>query len=354
VNICAPKKGLGGWFCGASLLVLLSACGSAAQGPKADAGGPETLATVDGVPITSSEIETALGARLAQLEEKAYALKKEQLEELIGDRLLAAEASRRGVTIDALIDREVQSRIAAVTESDIDAFVKEHRARLPADTTSVRPKIREFLAAQREREQRKSYVDSLRAAASVDVRLKPPAVYRADVDLEESPSRGPADAPVTIVEFSDFHCPFCRSVQPTLNQVLAKYPNEVRLVYRHFPLDDIHPHARRAAEASWCANEQRRFWPFHNALYAGGADASTPALVRLARQAELNVADFESCLASGRASGPIERDAEDGARHGVTGTPGFFVNGRMLSGNQPLSAFVGMVEDELKQGNATQ
>jgi protein-disulfide isomerase len=242
----------------------------------------------------------------------------------------------------------VTAKVAPVTEADVAAFVTVNRNRIQGDPATLTPQIRSYLETQRETERRTAFVEGLRAAARVDVQLKPPPVFRAKVASEGFPTRGPASAPITIVEFSDFHCPYCRAVQPTLNQVMAKYPGKVRLVYRHFPLDSLHPQARRAAEASWCAAEQDRFWQFHDRVYASGPDASEETLKRLAGEAGLDTAKFSSCVASGRAAASIEKDVEEGARHGVNGTPGFFVNGRALSGNMPLDAFVRVIDEELQ------
>ena len=269
-------------------------------------------------------------------------------DELIATRLIAGEAKRRGTTVDALVAQEITAKVAPVTEADIAAFVTANRHRIQGDPATLAPQIRAYLASQRETERRAAFVEGLRTAGRVDVQLKAPPVFRAKVASEGFPARGPAAAPITIVEFSDFHCPYCRAVQPTLNQVMAKYPGKVRLVYRHFPLDSLHPQARRAAEASWCAAEQDMFWQFHDRIYASGPDASEDTLKRLAGEAGLDTAKFASCVASGRASASIEKDVEEGARHGVSGTPGFFVNGRSLSGNMPFDAFVRVIDEELQ------
>jgi protein-disulfide isomerase len=250
--------------------------------------------------------------------------------------------------VDALVAEEVTAKVAPVTEADVAAFVTANRHRIQGDPAALTPQIRGYLETQRETERRAAFVEGLRAAARVDVRLTPPPVFRAKVASEGFPTRGPASAPITIVEFSDFHCPYCRAVQPTLNQVMAKYPGKIRLVYRHFPLDSLHPQARRAAEASWCAAEQDKFWQFHDRIYASGPDASEETLKRLAGEAGLDTAKFSSCVASGRAAAAIEKDVEEGERHGVSGTPGFFVNGRSLSGNMPLDAFVRVIDEELQ------
>ena len=335
------------------LLVVAAACGSTSKGEQNDgdtrpAGSDEIVATVDGQPITNADLRKALGRNLASLETQVYDLKKQQLDELIGRKLLAAEAVRRGMTLEALERQEIESKVAPVTQSDIAAFVAANRSRIPGDPAKYTDRIRAFLAGQRSAAAREAFVGTLRGKSRVDIRLAEPPAFRAELNIDGAPVRGDVNAPVTIVEFSDFHCPYCRAVQPTLRQVLAKYPGKVRLVYKHVPLDSLHPQARRASEASWCANEQGRFWEFHDRVYAASADASDAALARFVSEASLDKAAFQTCLASGRAGAPIERDVEQGSEHGLTGTPGFFVNGRLLSGNQPLSAFEQVIDEELK------
>lgn len=338
-----------------ALLVSIGGCGNAAQSspapPKSPQNTGEVLATVDGEPITRGEVETALGATLAKVEEQAYQLRKQQVDDLIAERLIAAEARRRGTTPEALVQQEIGAHVLAVTEADVAAFIEANRSRIPGDAKALTPQIRAYLARQREAERRSAFVDGLRRKSQVAVHLTPPPIYRAQVASEGFPTRGPAQAPVTIVEFSDFHCPFCRAVQPTLAQILAKYPDKVRLVYRHLPLDGLHPQARRVSEASWCAGEQQKFWPFHDRVYENGPDASDQTLKRIATEVGLDAAQFDVCLAGGRARAAVQKDVDEGAAHGLTGTPGFFVNGRALSGNQPLSAFTEIIDEELAAAN---
>ncbi len=339
------------WLGVLAFLIAIPGCGNAAPRQDSQASTPaqgEVLATVDGEPISRAQVEGALGAALAKVEEQAYEMRKDQLDEMIADRLIAAEAKRRGLSPDALVAKEVTAKVAPVTEADVAAFVAANRHRIQGDPATLTSQIKGYLAHQHESERRAAFVETLRGAAKVDVRLKPPPVFRAKVATEGFPTRGPAAAPITIVEFSDFHCPYCRSVQPTLTELLAKYPGKVKVVYRHFPLDSLHPQARRVAEASICAAEQDRFWQFHDRVYASGPDASPETLQRLAGEAGLDGGKFASCVASGRASATVEKDLEEGTRNGVTGTPGFFVNGRSLSGNQPLEAFVRVIDEELQ------
>jgi protein-disulfide isomerase len=338
-----------------ALLVMVSGCGNAAQETArpaaAQAPSPSTsevAATVDGETITTGEIEESIAPSLAKLRDQEYELKKERLDSLIADRLLAAEAKRRGTTVQALIDQEVTSKVAPVSDQQIDDFVAANRSRIQGDPARLKERIRAFIADQEASTRREAFVDTLRKKSKVEVRLAPPPVFRASVATEGFPSRGPASAPVTIVEFSDFHCPFCRAAQPTLDALLAKYGNKVRLVYRHFPLDSLHPQARRAAEAAWCAEQQDKFWPFHDELYKNGPESSPETLRRLAGEAGLDTGRFDSCVASGKAAPAVEADVEEGTRFGITGTPGFFINGRALSGNQPIEAFVSVIDEELQ------
>ena len=343
-------------FSAGCLIVAVSACGSTAKSSpaqggtttRAAAGQEQVLATVEGQPITVAEVRKALGQNLSKLEEEAYELKKQQVDDLIADKLLAAEAARRGTTVDALVQQEITSHVAPVTESDIAAFVAANKGRIPGDPAQFTQQIRGYLEAQHQTAQRQAFVGTLRAKAKIEMHLEPPPVFRAEVVTDGAPVRGDVKAPVTIVEFSDFHCPYCRAVQPALLQLLAKYPGRVRLVYKHYPLDSLHPQARRASEASWCANEQGKFWQFHDRVYAAGSDASEAALGKFASEASLDKAAFDTCLASGKATRAIQKDVQEGSGHGINGTPGFFVNGRFLSGNQPLAAFERIIDDELK------
>lgn len=333
-------------------LVWLSsvACGqaqppAAAQTPAP--GASEPVATVGGTPITRADLDALVAPQIAKLDEQAHQIRRAQLDELIAITLIEAEARSRNLTPEALEKAEVLDKVAPLTQADIDAFVAANRARLPGDPAAVMPQIRQYLTEQRVAVQREAFLDQLRGKTKIEVLLKPPAVFRASIDVSDAPTRGAANAAVTVVEFSDFHCPFCRRVQPTLDQLLTKYPNDVKLAFKHMPLDQLHPQARRAAEASWCAQQQGKFWEYHKLLYAGGPDGSDPTLTALAGRAGLDAAAYQQCMASGKAAEVVQRQVDEGAKFGVSGTPGFFVNGRFLNGAVPLEAFVQVIEEEL-------
>jgi len=307
----------------------------------------EAVAEVNGVTIKAAEIDKAIGMQIAKLEEQIYQLRQQKLEALIREKLLADEALKRGISVQALLDAEVTSKVPPVADQDIEAFYQANKAQIKGEEAAVRQQIRSFLQNQKVSAQRETFVKSLRSQAKVAVYLKVPPVYRAEVSVAGAPFKGPEAAPVTIVEVTDFHCPYCKRVQPTLNEVLLKYPDKVKLVFRDFPIDQLHPNARKAAEAARCANEQGKFWPYHDKLMAGGTDASPEKLKEYAKELELDAGAFEQCLASGKYRAAVQKDVDEGTRLGVNGTPAFFINGRMLSGAQPTDAFAKVIDEEL-------
>jgi protein-disulfide isomerase len=309
-----------------------------------------TVATVDGQPITAAELDAALGTSLSKLEQELYDLKKERLDAMIAERLLQREAARRGIEMKQLVAQEITGKVAPATDQEVDAFYEANKARLP-NAPDIKAQIKQYLGNQRAQARSQAYVQELRQQAKVEVTLPAPPVRRTDVNIDGAPIRGPKTAPVTVVEFSDFHCPFCKRVQPTLLQLLAKYPEQVRLVYKDLPLDSLHPQARRASEAARCAGDQGKFWEYHDKLYEGGPDTSPEYLKKLATDVSLDVAAFDQCLADGRHKPGIQSDLEQASRLGLSGTPAFFINGRALSGALPFEQFVKVVDEELSTGS---
>jgi protein-disulfide isomerase len=170
---------------------------------------------------------------------------------------------------------------------------------------------------------------------------------RTQVTTAGHPSLGPANAPVTIVEFSDFECPFCAGMFPTLKKVEENYKDKVRVVYRQFPLNAIHPKAQKAAEASLCANEQGKFWQYHDALFSDQQKLAVDDLKARAAALALNAETFAACLDSGKHAAAVRDSIVEGSKAGVDGTPALFINGRYLNGNQPYAEIEKIIEDEL-------
>lgn len=333
------------------ILLLALTIGKPALAEGASASEP--LAEVDGVAITSEEVEKPLAPQLSKLEEQIYNLKRQRLDALINDKLLEKEAAKRKLTVPALLDSEVTAKVGLVTEQEIEKFFEDNKAQLKGAEAELREKIRAYLQNQKLSAKREEFLTSLRSQAKVVVNLKPPAIQRIEVSVQGAPFRGGAKAPVTIVEFSDFHCPFCRRVISTLTQIESKYGDKIKLVFRDFPIESLHPGATKAHEAARCAGEQGKFWPYHDKLFAREPTSSPESFKGIAKEIGLNENSFETCLGSGKFQAAIKEDIAEGNRVGVGGTPAFFINGRLISGAQPLEAFTRVIDDELARTVAT-
>jgi protein-disulfide isomerase len=274
-----------------------------------------------------------------------YEARRGAIEDIVGEKLLAQESKTRGITSAALIDQEIGSKIATVTEADVAAWYDANPSRVQgAKLDQVRAPIRSLLTQERTQTVYQTYVDRLKAKTPVRMMLEPP---RQRVAVAGSPSKGPAAAPVEVVEFSDFECPFCLRAYPTVNQVLSTYGDRIRFVYRNYPLPN-HPNARPAAEAAQCAAEQGQFWQYYERLFADQTKLSSDGLKQSAAALGLDAGRFNACLDTHKYKDRVETDIKDGNEAGVSGTPAFFINGRMITGAQPFEAFKRIIDEELE------
>jgi protein-disulfide isomerase len=311
-------------------------------------GAPATaVAEVDGEKISAQELNDAAGQSLATLEEQTYRLKQEKLQELIDDHLLAREAQRRHITLDALIATEITSKVPEVTQQEIQRVYELNKARLQKPESEVDGQLRSALLDKNMATRRHEFANILRANAKVAVYLEPPPPFRLAVGVD-GPTRGPANASVTIVEFEDFQCPYCKKAMDTVEQVRLRYKDKVRIVHRDFPLQPLHPTSWKAHEAARCAEEQGKFWEYRDLLYKN-APAGPEQLTAYASQLGLNSTDFKKCQDSGRFKAVVRKDEDEGAKLGVQGTPAFFINGRPLPGAQPESEFSRVIDEELNK-----
>jgi predicted DsbA family dithiol-disulfide isomerase len=315
---------------------------------------PQRVATINGQVITQQELEKAAEADLKSLEtrrlqnESSLAQDRQKilttaLEQLAADKLIEAEAVKQKKTKDQLLEAEVESNIDAPGDEEVEAFYESNKDRIPIPKAQALPQVKQYLVERSRSRYRDMLVTRLKKEYGFKSYLEP---LRASIATAGFPTKGPANAVVTIVEFSDFECPYCGGLYPTLKQVEKNYP-QIRIVYRQFPLANIHPHAQKAAEASLCANEQKKFWEFHDSMFSNQMELSVPDLKQRAVDMKLDTQAFNTCLDSGRHVAAIQADIQEGARNGVTGTPALFVNGRLLSGNQPYSEIRDVIEDEL-------
>jgi protein-disulfide isomerase len=313
------------------------------------AAASEVLAVVGGEEITRSEVETNAGGQLTQLRQQIFDLTEQSLNQTIDGKLLDLEAESRGLERDSLITSVVETDLPTPSEAQIDSVYQEAAARINAPRDSVAPQIEAFLLNQTRRARYDSLLSALRGEYKVVSYLDPPRFEVAAV----GPAKGPESAPITIVEFSDFECPFCLRINPTLEQVMEEYEGQVRLVFRQFPLNNIHPNAQKAAEASLCADAQGKFWEMHDAMFANPRQLAVADLKTRAAEIGLDEQAFASCLDSGEFADQVMADLNAGRELGVSGTPALYINGRFLSGAQPFEVISRVIEDELQRGGAS-
>ncbi len=306
------------------------------------------VASIGEVQITAADLEEANAEGFLEIERNRHQLMEQTLEAVIRERLLEVEADEQGITVDELTAKELDAKITEPTDEAVDAFYEENKARLNQPKEAMAPRIREYLAQQGRQQIFTEYVDGLRAKHGVKSYLEP---MRLDVVADGFPAKGPASAPVTIIEFSDFECPYCSRVVPTLDRVAEEYGDKVRLVFRQFPLHQIHANAQKAAEASLCAHDQDRFWDMHDTMFQEQKALAVEQLKQKAARLELDTESFDECLDSGKYEDMVMADVQAGRVAGVTGTPAMFINGRFLSGAQPYEEIVRVIDDELDRVN---
>jgi protein-disulfide isomerase len=308
--------------------------------PKTDA-----VAEVAGKKVTLAELEESIAPQLQQLDRQRQQMLEQALGRLVEEKLFEAEAAARGVTKDALLQTEVLAKAGEVTDADVAQWYEANKARIgnrPLD--QLAPQIKSFLTQQKSQGVREEFVAGLRAKHGARMIMD---VARVEVAVgDNSPAKGPATAPITIVEFSDFECPFCGRINPSIAEAVQTYGDHLRIVFRQFPLN-IHPRAQKAAEASLCANEQGKFWQMHDLMFAEQKKLEIADLKAKAGSLGVDQAKFDQCLDSGKFAAQVAADMSEGMKAGVTGTPALFINGRFINGAVPFAELQRVIDDEL-------
>ena len=323
------------------LTLLCSLALLAPLGPSALAADlPEVVATVNDQPISAEDLTTPMRGQLMQMDMERYEAMKAQLDSLVAERLIALEADARGMSVEDFERIEVFAKMDPVSPEQVRDFYDANVERMPRSFEELEGRITVHLQRQAELRRREALARELRERYPVRISLAPP---RADVHADDDPFMGPENAPVTLIEFSDFQCPYCRRVQGVLKRLMTAYHGQLKLVFRDFPLRQIHPEAQKAAEAAQCANDQGQFWQYHDRLFAV-TELGVADLKQYALEMGLDAGSFDDCLDSGKYSQEVQADIDDARAAGVNATPSFFVNGLPINGAVPFERFVEMVE----------
>jgi protein-disulfide isomerase len=338
-------------------VLLLSLAASALIGAAQPPSPDSEVAVIGSERFTFSQLPASVDKQLAdaeanyqqQLRQLAIdhrraqqALLEAQVDNFLDRKLMQAEAKAQHKTVEQLI---ATVKNPEVTDADVRAFYQQHQQQIKQPFAQAMIPITQYLMQQAAEQGKRTYLAALRTRYAAHVTLEP---LREEV-AADGPSRGPPDARVTIIEFADFQCPYCGRMAPVLQQVLEKYPREVRLVYRQMPLTEVHPNALNAAEASLCAAQQGRFWEMHDALFADQKALDPAGLKKTAEKLQLATQAFADCLESPAIAAAVKADSAAGAAAGVNGTPGLFVNGRFFGSALPYEQLAAVVDDELSR-----
>jgi protein-disulfide isomerase len=340
-------------FCSAVLVLSVTACTSAQTAPVEQAPAQTqdaVVAEVGGRKITLKEvderwqsIDPGERARVTQL---MYQHRRNVIDQMVGDLVIEDAAKAANLSVPQYLEQETQKRLQPITDADVQQFFEANKDRAQGRTLDqLRQPIQEFLVSQRQQQARAQLIGDLSTKGNtVRVLLDPP---RQEIEVEATdPIKGPAGAPITIVEYSDYQCPFCARVNPTLERVMQTYGDKVKIVFKDFPLPN-HPEAPKAAEAAHCAGEQGKYWELHDRLFANQQALQVPQIKQYATALELDMNAFTQCLDSGKHAERVAENMKAGEALGVQSTPTLYVNGRPVVGAQPFEFFKAIIDEEL-------
>jgi protein-disulfide isomerase len=287
------------------------------------------LASVAGTPITAGALNERLKAYLYKLRMQVYEIQKRALDVRINDWLLNAEANRKNIQPNEIIRAEITDKLKTPAEADIKKFYDENKARINGDLKSSHDEISNYLANQEQEKVEKALSERLRAGANLRIMLVEPAPPVLNISRDDDPARGEVNAPVTIVEFTDFQCSACGAMYPVLEEVLQSYAKSVRFVVRDFPLA-VHANSRKAAEAADAANAQGKFFEYIAILFKNQNALDVDSLKKYASEVGLDRKRFDTELDNGVYAAEVQHDIDDGETYGIDSTPTIYINGIML------------------------
>ncbi|HVF22168.1 MAG TPA: thioredoxin domain-containing protein [Pyrinomonadaceae bacterium] len=287
------------------------------------------LATIGGQPLKATAVKERLKPIIYRIRLDAYMRAKQQADQLVNNMLLLDEAKRRQVGPEEIVRAEISEKVRPPTEAEVSKFYNDNKARISGDLNSVRHQVAMYLQEEDKRRLERELSERLRKNADIRWLITEPAQPVQNISVDDDPARGAANAPVTIVEFTDFQCPACAAMHPVIEEVLKSYGDKVRFVVRDFPLSQ-HEWARKAAEAANAANEQGKFFEYAALLFQRQKALDVPSLKKYASELGLDRTRFDAALDRGTYAAEVKHDIEDGELYGVGSTPTIFINGVQL------------------------
>lgn len=335
-----------------ALVVLLSfsACSDSTGKPSYlfKAAPKEGLAAkVGDMEITNAELADGIESDLFEAETKVFEIKFSRLKSLLLQKYMDKDPRKKGISNDEFLEKYIAKEVV-ISDKEIDAFIKDQN--IPAEhiNPQVREKIKNYLEMERKKEAVDKWLAEQTKKSPVEVYLQKPRRPTFPVEVGNAPMMGAKDAKVTIVEFSDFQCPFCAKGADILKEIKKKYGNKVKVAFKNFPLP-FHNHAEQAAVAGLCANEQGSdyFWKMHDEMFANQDSLDAEGLKKTAKKIGLKSDAFEKCLTENKFLAQVKADMEEGKNVKVKSTPTFFINGQLINGAQPMDVFSEIIDEEL-------
>jgi protein-disulfide isomerase len=333
------RRIVSGWL--AAIAAFGLGCGTLGKGDEPIA------ARVGDEVITIAELDAEIKEELWKREtgdgspSRVYDVRATAVKNLVAKRAVEQEAKKHNQTSEEYLEAEFKA-LPPISDEEIKKFYDENAARLPGTPLeAISPRIRSHL----ESEAKRKMLESILAKSDTKIELVRPRVELTPGGV----ARGPADAKVTVVEFSDFQCPFCQRAVPVLEEIATRHPKDVRIVYRHLPLDSLHPRARASAEAAACAADGNKFWEYHDKLFANNRALGDEELRKYAAEVGLEAVAFDQCVKTRKHASAIEADVQEAKKIGITGTPAFVVNGILMTGLQTTDALDAVIKEELGQ-----
>ncbi len=312
--------------------------------PALAADLPPVFAQVGDKSISREEVLKQASSELMKVRQQEYEILNATLESMVDRQLIDAAAAKEGKNGEQWINDQVEKKLVQPSDAEVENLYNQVKARLGGQTLEqAKPALVRNLQNQQRAKVYGDIMADLRSKTPVKIMLDAP---RMTVSDGGNPFRGPKAAPVTLIEFSDYQCPYCGRLEGTIKQIQDVYGDKVRIVFRDFPLA-MHRNAQKAAEAAGCALEQGKFWEMHDKLFTNQRALELDNLTTYAKEVGLDDQKFKTCLDSGKRADEIKRDMADGEALGVQGTPASFVNGRLVSGAQPFDNFAKVIDDEL-------
>lgn len=313
---------------------FLYAEGSGACGTVTNA----SIGQIGDLLLTEDQMRKDLGLNLYRAEENVYQVKKAWVEKMAKDYLFNKAAKDAKMSRKDWDTKEIDSQVAVPTDSEVQAFMIQRTGDISkmesGRLAQLKQQAAQYLLSLRRNQRETTIYQQLVQTTPLTISLQEPVQPKVDVAFTaDNPSKGPKDAPVTIIEFTDFQCPWCQKSQESVKAVEKTYEGKIKLIARQLPLTQIHPRAFPAAEAAFCAKEQGKFWEYRDKLFEK-QELQDADFTRYAKELKLKEKKFAKCVETHKYTSLVQADMNDAQRYGVTGTPTFFVNGTQVGFNQ--------------------